>query len=60
MSHSKIEDNNFKKEFPTLESLMASKKARANSKKKKNYKNKNNFYKQVKENRENNGENNLP
>lgn len=58
MKHQKIQNSKLKDEFPTLESLMASKKARANSKKKKNYKKKSDFYKQVKENNENNGQDN--
>lgn len=59
MCHSKIEDSSIKKEFPTLEDLYKSKTANKNSKKKKSFKKKSDFYKQVKENRENNGEENL-
>ena len=57
--HSKITNSNIKKEFPTLEDLMKSKSARKNASKKKNYKKQAQFYNQVKENRENNGEDNL-
>lgn len=56
MTHSKIKNSKLKEEFPTLEDLMKSKSAKKNSAKKKNYKKKANFYSQVKENRENNGE----
>lgn len=54
--HSKIENSELKKQFPSLEDLMKDKTVRKNSKKKKNFKKKNDFYNQVKENRENNGE----
>lgn len=57
MTHSKITNSTIKKEFPDLESLMKSKSVKKNSKKKKNFKKLNSFYSQVKENRENNGEN---
>lgn len=56
MSHSKINNSDIKKQFPTLEDLMKDKTVRKNSKKKKNFKKRNDFYNQVKENRENNGE----